>query len=57
LQAVFDDHYFKLFILRSVVITIEKVRGTVFGCTTGRRDKTILHHQKRLFSFQNDQFL
>ena len=28
-KAVSDDHYFKFFILRSAVITIQKVRGTV----------------------------
>ena len=54
-----DDHYFKFFILRSVVITIQKVRGTVSGFVQvqrGRRDKTVLHRQKRLLSFQNDRF-
>jgi len=48
------------FILRSVVITIQKVRGTVSGFVQvqrGRGDKTILHRQKRLLSFQNDRFL
>ena len=57
---VADDHYFKFFILRSVVITIEKVRGNVLGFVKvqrGRRDKTILHRQKRLLSFQNEHFL
>ena len=47
------------FILRSVVITIQKVRGTVSGFVQvqrGRRDKTVLHRQKRLLSFQNDRF-
>ena len=59
-QAVSDDHYLKFFILRSVVITIEKVCGTVFGFVQvqrGCRDKTILHRQKQLVSFQNDHFL
>ena len=59
-QAVSYDHYFNVFILRSGVITIEKVRGTVFGFVEvkqGHRDKTIVHRQKRLFSFQNDHFL
>ena len=48
------------FILRSAVITIQKVRGTVFGFVQvqrGRRDNTVLHRQKRLLSFQNDYFL
>ena len=48
------------FILRSSVITIQKVCGTVPGFVQvqrGRRDNTILHHQKRLLSFQNDHLL
>ena len=48
------------FILRSAVITIEKVRGTVLGFVQvqrGHRDKTIVYRQKRLYSFQNDHFL
>ena len=48
------------FILRSAVITIQKVRGTVSGFVQvqrGRRDNTILHRQKRLLSFQNEHFL
>ena len=51
---------FSFFILRSVVITIQKVRGTVSGFVRvqhRRRDKTILHRQKRLLNFQNDHFL
>ena len=51
---------YKFFILRSFVITIEKVCGTVFGFVQvqrGCRDKTILRRQKRLFSFQNNRFL
>ena len=46
--------------MRSAVITIQRVRGTVFGFVPvqrGRRDNTILHRQKRLLSFQNDYFL
>ena len=38
---------------------IQKVRRTVFGCVQvqrGRHDNTILHRQKRLFSFQNAHF-
>ena len=48
-QAVSDDHYFKIFILSSTVITIQKVRGTVIGFVQeqrGRRDNTIWHRQK-----------
>jgi len=43
-----------------VPLLSQKVRGTVLGFVKvqrGRRDKTILHRQKRLFSFQNDHFL
>ena len=49
-QAFSDDHFFKFFILHSVVITIQKVRGTMSGFVQvqrGRRDNTILHRQKR----------
>ena len=59
-QAVSDDHYYKFLILRSAVITIQKVRGTVSGFAQiqwGRRDNTTLHRQKRLLSFQKDNFL
>ena len=59
-KGVSDDHNLKCFILRSSVITIQKVCGTVPGFVQvqrGRRDNTILHHQKRLLSFQNDHLL
>ena len=45
-------HYFKFFILRSVMLT--QFRKAV-GVQRGRRDNTILHRQKRLFSFHNGQ--
>ena len=59
-QAVSDDQYFKFFILRSAVITIQKVRGTMSSFVQvqrGRRDNTILPRQTRVLSFQNDHFL
>ena len=59
-QAVSDDHYYKFLILRSAVITIQKVRGTVSGFVLvqrGHRGNTLLHRQKRLLGFQNDHFL
>ena len=58
-----DDHYFKFCILRSVVLTQFRslyVRRPVSGFVQvqqGRRDRTRLHRQKQLFSFQNEHFL
>ena len=43
-KAVSDVHYFKFFIPRSVVITIEKVRGTVFGFVQVRRVSILYYY-------------
>ena len=40
-QAVSDDHYFKFFILRSDVITIQKVCGTVSSFVQVQRNVMI----------------
>ena len=60
-KAVSGDHYFKFFILRSVVLT--QFRESVGPCSAlykyngGRLDNTVLHRQKRLLSVQNEHFM
>ena len=50
-----NDHYLKFCILRSIVLTIQKVcRLDFLQVPRGRCGKTLLHHQKRLLSFQNE---
>ena len=50
-----NDHYLKFCILRSIVLAIQNVcRLDFLQVPRGRCGKTLLHHQKRLLSFQNE---
>ena len=51
-----NDHYLKSCILRSIVLTIQNVYiGSTFYKYLGGVVVKLLHRQKRLLSFQNEQ--